>query len=111
MFKRFSVLLLAIFMLVSPITVYADVVWSNSFLDSVRDNTIVLERNMFVIDSKSGTLTAKEEPGSNIDFDGGYYSHLYKNGESLYLTRVYKYNGEYWGIDDYSGHSGPSGWL
>ena len=111
MLKRTLACLIGCLLLVSivwPLTVSADIIWSNSFLDKVRRKTIVLERNMFVVDSDSGTLTAKESPASNIDFN---YSRVYKNGETLTLNKVYKHNGEYWGINDYSGHGGPSGWF
>ena len=108
MMKRFFLILIAVLLLIPPLIAHADMIWNNSFLDNVIHKTIPLERNNFVINSKSGTLTAKEKPGSDIDF---YYSRKYENGQQIYLDRVYKHNGKYWGIWAIDGHGGPSGWF
>jgi len=103
--------LLLIPTLALPFTVSADSIWSNAFLDDVRDETIELDRTMFVVDSTSGSLTGKESPGSKRDFNDADYSGAHKNGEGLSLNKVYKHDGKYWGIYDYLGHGGPSGWF
>jgi hypothetical protein len=113
MIKRFFIIFAMTALLTSTLTVYADMIWSNSFLDKNRHKMTELERYMFVVDSESGALTAKEEPGSDKEFKLWDYqnAHQYENGQGINLTKVYNHNGEYWGIGDYGGHGGPSGWF
>ena len=91
----------------------ADMVWSNTFYSENADKLVTLEHTGFIVNSKSGGLTPKEAPGSKVDFSSFGTATIIelKNGDQLYLNRVYKHRGKYWGIRVSSGHGGPSGWF
>ncbi|MDR0889790.1 MAG: hypothetical protein LBM28_03970 [Oscillospiraceae bacterium] len=105
MLKRSVWLLVCIFAL--SLTAFADVVWRNAFLEEVREESVVLERNSYMVNSDSGSLTGKEEPRT----DAASWGRTYENGEVLSLDKVYEHDGAYWGIYDEQGHADTSGWF
>jgi len=116
MSKRLLIFLVVCILVVPSFLVSADVVWSNSFLEDKRSEMISSGRNWFVVNSDTGSLKGQRAPDPDYVSDGwgDYWETLgsYTNGQTMYLSAVYKHNDEYWGIDSRMNHGGSStGWY
>ena len=133
MSKRiYSVLLAAVLLFISSPIVYSDVVMSNKFLLKNKDNAECMwpVSGRFVVNSPSGYIIPREEPGSEkgVSTQSSYkgtspggrddkpYTYrgevfIFMNGEIIDITHVYLHNGEYWGVMSYSHTYQPPGWM
>ena len=134
MIRRFLIFSTIACLLASPIAVYADVVIGNDFLYKNENKAEQIgERHYgkeFVINSPSGYVIPKEEPGSEqgvstaysykgtspggrddkpYTFEGDFF--IFKNGEIITITHTYLHKGKYWGVMSYSHTYQPPGWI
>jgi len=135
MSKRFFIILAVIFLLTPPLTVYADVVFSNAFLSKNKDKTEQLGNAYsgikFCVNSPLGYVIPRDEPGSKNGVSTTEYSYrgaspdgrndksytfsdivfVFLNGETVYITNTFLYNGQYWGVMSPSHTYQPPGWI
>lgn len=117
MIKRFLAVLILMVILMHSITVCADVVMGNDFLHNHENKTEMLDRR-FYVNSPSGYIIPKEEPGSEkgVSTEMSYIQmpedvFTFNNGEIIYIEQIYLCNGEYWGIMPVSHAYQPPGWF
>lgn len=130
--KRLCALcVLIIFLAVSPLTAYADVVFNNDFFRKNSDKTervsTYYDIETFIINSPEGYVIPQVEPGTEhkvvptskyykftdlFDSESRWSRFLaeYRNGEYIYIEAVYLHEGEYWGVMTAS-HSYFPGWV
>ena len=132
MIRYFCIPLIVFFWLLSPLTVMADVVTGNEFFYKNEDKMLIMDNNYrnrrFIINSKSGYVIPKEEPGTekSIASGRGYASgwgyedyidkseefiFVFINGETCYIEATYLVDGQYWGVMSPSHIYQPSGWI
>jgi len=116
MIKRFLVILIVILLLAPPVLVSADVVIGNDFEWEHKDELIRLERSLFIVNGPDGYVIAREEPGSTkdtikSDWDGIEATVSFDNGAIVYMSSVYVYKGEYWGVMQTGHHVYIPGWI
>ena len=104
--KRFFpvVLIVIVFWLSSQISVYADVVWGNTFLEQNRNHTIPVDRT-FQANGPMGHINLVEKPGLSKVLV------KYENGRNITIGHAYRHMGKYWGIQRVSHLSGTMGWV
>ena len=94
MLKR-SIAFLTVCLLFTPMLIFvahADVIVEpqNDFFFAHRNDCVYVGRS-FYVNSESGSVSLKKEPGSN------YEVSVCENSEVLYISHTYDYNGEIWG--------------
>jgi len=110
--RRFAIVVFAVcILLLLPVSAHADVVGWNEFLGDVRDETEPLDRNEFVVNAPEGDFTLKEKPGSKKAARPWGEPITYENGSRIWLSLVYKYKGDYWGIEPPSHSAYDIGWI
>jgi len=106
--KRFLLAFLIIFVLASPITTFADVLFDpeNQFYTEHSDKCVYLGRS-FYTNGANGSVSVKNAPDLK--------SELYRteNNEIVYIEFSCLYDGEYWGLIPYNPSFGieKSGWV
>lgn len=132
---HFIIIIIVTYLLASPLSVYADIVIGNEFLYQNEDKAEeVGERyygKRFIINSPSGYVIPKEEPGSEQGISTSAYSYkgmspggredktytysgdvfVFMNGEIIYITHTFLHNGSYWGVMSPSHTYQPPGWI
>jgi hypothetical protein len=130
MIKRLINIIITIFLSASFMTTaHADVVIENDFFQRNRDRTVSVANpdwggrwggNMFMVNSPSGSVAPKINPGSSesmqdfvemVDGVPVYEELTFNNGDIISLTAAYRHNGRYWGLMTYSHRYSPSGWI
>jgi len=103
--RLFPIVLIAIVFLMSAlIPAYADVVWSNAFLEQNRNKTIQVDRR-FYANGPRGHINLLEKPGI------GKVMATYENGKHITIGHAYRHMGKYWGIPPVDHTSGTMGWV
>ena len=110
MAKRLAIIIITACLLALAVAAYADVVWSNEFYYEHKNEIKRLTRNRFYANGPGGSVFIKEAPSSDADRKAGRAQ--YSNGKEFTLEGLYIYDGEYWGGNSNSGHSGQiCGWV
>lgn len=113
MIKRcLAFLLLAVcFLLMLPLTAYADVLIepNNDFYTRHRSECVSLNRS-FYANGEGGSVSVKQEPGSNTE------TAVIENSEILNILFTYNDNGEIWGVTEIFSENEPydtwpNGWI
>jgi hypothetical protein len=97
--KRFTALLLLCFLLMTPLTAYADLIVEpdNDFYEQHKGQIIFLGRS-FVANGEDGSVPVRMEPGSKNDIA------KLQNGDATYINYSCLYGGNFWGFTfEYSG--------
>ncbi|MCL1823605.1 MAG: hypothetical protein FWG44_05325 [Oscillospiraceae bacterium] len=107
MIKRiFGVFTAIILAVIFVIPVYADVVWSNEFLDKNYKKAVSVNET-FTVNSPDGFVIPTEEPGGSVKD-----RRTIENGTIVYIEAVYFHKGAWWGIDQWGSHySSDYGWF
>jgi len=111
--KRILATSLIVCMLMSSVPVRADVILLNEFWYQNTDKMIG-EGRTFCVSSPDGYVSAKREPGSEVDVADPSWGTVYQNGEIVVIGSVYLHEGEYWGnTPEGHGRDGirPTGWI
>ena len=131
MIKHFCIAFIILFLFVSPLTAYADVVYGNEFFYKNDDSIKLIGESpygeRFIVNSPSGYVIPKEEPGSKkgVLIESGYRGwedegmkeqdypiFVFKNGQIIRIGGTFLHNGEYWGvIIDLIDLEHPFGWV
>ena len=126
MIRHSCIAFVFVFLLISPLGAYADVVIGNEFFYENIDRTEKINAR-FTVNSPQGYIIPKEEPGSEkgIPTGLGYRSgwggedieeqngpvYIFQNGEIVIIEATFRYNGEYWGVMSPSHLYQPPGWV
>ena len=131
MIKRFFVLFFVVLLLMPQLSAYADVVIGNEFAYLNEKNTRPIRGRYygrrFVINSPSGYVIPREEPGSdngvpsNLGYRSGWGGRdidepehdifVFRNGEIFLIEATYLHKGVHWGIMSPSHMYQPPGWV
>ncbi|MDR2854534.1 MAG: hypothetical protein LBV40_00005 [Methanomicrobiales archaeon] len=118
MMKPFYIVLISVALLILPLAAHADVILDDEFFYQNKYNIEPIGENSygkeFIVNSPSGYIIPKEEPGSKkgVPTGSGYRSSfgyeemkepkypvfVFKNGELLYIEATLLHNREYWGV-------------
>ena len=107
MFKRyFMFLLIAAFMLICPLTAYADVLITprNDFYEQ-HHRECEYEGRSYYVNGPGGSVSVREEPGSKKEVS------TIKNGEKILIQFIYGKNGQAWGAMISGNPEKPDGWI
>jgi len=108
MIKKIFTIIMVVFLFTPTITVYADVVFGNEFLNEKKDKTEIIGDKYygksFYVNSPSGYISSKEAPDSNEE------AYKYENGRIIRIYYIYKHKGKYWGSPPINHGSSP-GWF
>jgi len=108
-------ILMAVLLLVPPVSVSADAVMGNEFEWEHHDELQRLERSLFVVNGPDGYVILREEPGSSKEAIRSWWSSgeviSFDNGTIVYMDSVYVYEDEYWGVMQTGHHVDIPGWI
>ncbi|MDR2854536.1 MAG: hypothetical protein LBV40_00015 [Methanomicrobiales archaeon] len=130
MINRLLIVFTFVFLLIVPLATHADVVFGNEFFYENRDRTESIRENSygerFIVNSPSGYVIPKEEPGSKKGVPTGFGYRgsgdeealepegpvfVFQNGETVRIEAIFLHNGEYWGVMSPSHVYQPPGWV
>jgi len=127
MIKRLILVLVVALLLIPSVAVHADAIIVNQFYGKHRGEIeVVYGDRLFIIDSPSGYVFPKEEPGSEkvVPTGWGYQGrggqevitsrdgmYVFENGDLVHIMGTYHQDRRYWGIMRTSHMYQPSGWI
>ena len=113
--KRLLALAMVVCLLVSPISVRADVIMGNDFRYQHKDEMQKLDRSRFVANGPEGFVLPQHEPGDPDTFEDPHENYrknyTYRNGSVLLLDCTYVHEDEIWGVQSSGHHVGLPGWT
>jgi len=106
MLRRFVLVVAVVLFLLPSVVVHADVMVGNDFSMTHSDKLEYPNREQFYVNAPDGYTYLCEEPGSGI------ISRTLLNGTEVSISKIYKYNGKYWGCMHVQTHGFyEPGWI